>query len=364
MTGIAAPRLAFRATGVRCTGHLGPWSSNRCPSPPRRRSRSVDLTQPDVVFVSASSAPSAPERDDMNRHLIFLSLLSLALTSSASAAVLEVPQDGGYASGIGYISGWKCPPNDKITVVIDGGDPIPVPSGVRRGDTAGACGNDGRNGFITQINFGLLGSGFHTVAARQNGQAFVTSTFNVTTFGVPFLTGAAGKYTLLDFPTKGKTVDIDWDQGQQNFVITGVGSGPIPSPTPKPSTSARVRYGNNVVCNGSGFLSTLSANGFSWSAFSGGFSSPQNVNRSTLGPFTSFNGTCGNITYPGVFTLTAGRRYGLVQDFENGNPVLRQIDEGAVSSEGVAASSAAEPPVIVTVIGTPDESAAALGEAP
>ena len=64
-------------------------------------------------------------------------ILAIALSPDARAATLEVPQNGGDASGIGYVSGWKCPPNDDVSLVIDGGAPIPVPSRVRRGDTAG-----------------------------------------------------------------------------------------------------------------------------------------------------------------------------------------------------------------------------------
>jgi hypothetical protein len=37
---------------------------------------------------------------------------SLAIATAARAAVIEVPANGGYVSGIGYVSGWKCPPND------------------------------------------------------------------------------------------------------------------------------------------------------------------------------------------------------------------------------------------------------------
>ncbi len=222
------------------------------PTVDQLQNRTLDVTPGRMDSCRPSSSASPPERYDMTRlRLLIVGLIFAAIP--ASAAVLEVPQSGGDASGIGYISGWKCPPNDKITISIDGGDPIPVPSGVRRGDTAGACGNDGRNGFITQMNFGLLGSGFHTVAVRQNGQTFTTSTFNVTTFGTPFLTGASGAYTLLDFPTKGKRVDVDWDQGTQNFVITGTSSGPIPSPTPQPTPKPTAGGG----CNSFGAITNL-----------------------------------------------------------------------------------------------------------
>lgn len=75
----------------------------------------------------------------------------LGAASASNAATLEVPADGTDASGIGYFSGWKCPPNNAITIVIDGGAPLAVPSGSRRGDTAAVCANDGRNGYIAQF---------------------------------------------------------------------------------------------------------------------------------------------------------------------------------------------------------------------
>ena len=82
--------------------------------------------------------------------LALAAIVLATAAASARAATLEVPQNGGDASGIGYVSGWKCPPNDDVSLVIDGGAPIPVPSRARRNDTAGVCGNDGRNGYITQ----------------------------------------------------------------------------------------------------------------------------------------------------------------------------------------------------------------------
>lgn len=175
------------------------------------------------------------------QRLLLSAFITLALVSSARAAVLEVPQNGGYVSGVGFISGWKCPPNDNLTAVIDGGAPIALASGIGRGDTATACGNDGRNGYIAQFNWGLLGDGNHTIAVRQNGQTFAVGTFRVTTFGKPFMTGVSGTYTLQDFPTAGRTARIEWSQGAQNFVITGTsGSGPItPTPTPKPQPTAK-----------------------------------------------------------------------------------------------------------------------------
>jgi len=161
-----------------------------------------------------------------------LTLILALCGPAARAATLEVPANGGDASGIGYFSGWKCPPNDNVTLVIDGGAPIPVATGVRRNDTAGVCGNDGRNGFIAQYNFGLLGDGAHTVSVRRNGVQFAQATFDVTTFGQSFLRGADGTYVLQDFPEPGRTATITWVEGAQNFVVVGKGGGGTPTQCP------------------------------------------------------------------------------------------------------------------------------------
>ena len=269
------------------------------------------------------------------RTLVLQALvLSLScLATAASAAVIEVPVNGGNASGVGYFSGWKCPPNDDISIVVDGGAPIPVPSRVRRLDTATACGNDGRNGYISQINFGLFGSGVHTAVVRQGGVAFAQTTFSVTTFGVSFLTGASGTYQLNNFPSAGESTMVEWVQGQQNFVIVD---------TTSTGGEAAVRFANDLVCNDAGFTSTLSANGYTWSAFTGNVSPYQVVTgRSTLGPFIENNSTsCGDITYPFTLPIPTGRAYVLIQTFFNGGPFLAIEDEGPI----MLMNSAAIPP--------------------
>ena len=259
------------------------------------------------------------------RSLVLVLALSLGLAAAASAAVIEVPANGSDASGIGYFSGWKCPPNDNISIVVDGGAPLPVPSRSARGDTAAVCGNDGRNGYISQINFNLYGEGFHTAVVRQNGVAFAQSTFHVTTFGTNFLTGAAGTYQLTNFPSLGQTTTVEWVQGQQNFVITGTGG-------VSPGNQAAVRFANELACNDVDFVSTLAANGYQWSALSGTVSAYQVVqNRTSLGPFVESNSTvCGDLTFPFTLPIPSGRAYTLVQTFVNGGPFLAIQDDGPI----------------------------------
>lgn len=262
--------------------------------------------------------------------------ITVCLASTASAAVLEVPQNGGQASGIGYFSGWKCPPNDDITIVVDGGAPLPVPSGVARGDTAGVCGNDGRNGFLAQINFNLYGTGQHTAVVKRKGVAFAQSTFEVTSFGTEFLTGVSGFCTLDNFPAGGSTTTVEWAQGQQNFVITNTSGGA--------GTEAAVRYVNELECNGATFNSILSANGFAWGSNNGNFSQYQVVtNRSFLGPFTETdNAPCGpTISYDFTLFIASGRAYTLVQTYLLGGPYLILNDDGPIELLTAGAQSTA-----------------------
>lgn len=136
----------------------------------------------------------------------------------AATGTIENPADGSVQSGIGIISGWVC---DAGTIVarIDGGAPQPVGYGTGRDDTEETCG-DADNGFGLLVNWGLLGDGEHTVEVIADDESLGTSTFTVTTFGVSFLRDAEGSYTLEDFPEAGSEVDLDWDQGQQGFVVT------------------------------------------------------------------------------------------------------------------------------------------------
>jgi cell division septation protein DedD len=166
---------------------------------------------------------------------LLLAAVALAVATSASAAVLEVPANGAIVSGIGFISGWKCPPNGNIAAVIDDGDPLPMASGLARGDTATVCGNAGRNGFIAQFNFGLLGDGEHDLVLSQDGVEFASGTFTVVTFGVPFMRGVAGTYVLDDFPSTGQTTTVRWSEATQSFtIVSTTGTAPAtPSPTPK-----------------------------------------------------------------------------------------------------------------------------------
>lgn len=136
----------------------------------------------------------------------------------ASMASLENPPNGGMVSGINTISGWVCDA-ERVEVEIDGTVLVEAAYGTPRGDTTGVCGN-ADNGFGVLVNWGILGDGVHNVRLLADDIEVGTSTFTVTTLGVPFLAGANGAYNLIDFPEDGQQVVIEWLQSQQGFVIT------------------------------------------------------------------------------------------------------------------------------------------------
>lgn len=165
--------------------------------------------------------------------LVALTFALVLGAAPAEAGVLEVPSQNSELSGVLFASGWKCPPVGKITFVFDDFDPLPAATGLSRDDTRSACGNGGRNGFLAQFNYGLLGDGPHTVRVLDDGVEFDRADFTVTTFGTRFLRGANGTYELPDFPEAGATTLVEWKQGQQGFVVVDYEPAPVgPTPTP------------------------------------------------------------------------------------------------------------------------------------
>ena len=62
-----------------------------------------------------------------------------------------------------------------------------------------------------------LGSG-----ARRPPAPAARPAVRVTTLGVEFLRDVAGECEVADFPLRGETVTLEWQQRSQNFVITDV----------------------------------------------------------------------------------------------------------------------------------------------
>ncbi len=131
-------------------------------------------------------------------------------------AILGNPSLGSAQSGVGVISGWACEA-EEIVIELDG-IPLQAAYGTVREDTRGVCG-DTNNGFSLLWNWNNLGKGEHTVRALIDGVEFASTTVRVTTFGVPFLRGVSGTFTVSDFPRAGDMTRVRWEEALQNFVI-------------------------------------------------------------------------------------------------------------------------------------------------
>ena len=139
-------------------------------------------------------------------------------TSGAAPHILENPQPGSFQSGVGVISGWACEAQ-TIEISFDGGPRLQAGAGTLRADTEGVCG-DTDNGFGLLYNWNLLGDGPHTVTAYADGGEFASVTVTVTTLGEEFRRGLSREVTIPDFPAVGTDTVLQWQEAQQNFVIS------------------------------------------------------------------------------------------------------------------------------------------------
>ena len=139
-------------------------------------------------------------------------------------AILENPAPGSFQSGISVISGWVCDA-EMVELQFETATGTTFTEetgyGTERLDTADRCG-DTDNGFGLLFNWNRLGDGPHTIRAYADGEEFAHSTFTVTTLGEEFVRGLRQTHEIEDFPTPDQTTTVVWQQGQQNFVITGV----------------------------------------------------------------------------------------------------------------------------------------------
>ena len=141
---------------------------------------------------------------------------------------LENPGPDSFQSGVGVLSGWMCAADEvEIEIKTESGEVERQVAayGTERLDTQSVCG-DTDNGFGVLFNWNRLGVGEHTVVAYVDGVELGRAVVRVTTVGAgaeeEFLRGAEGECMVEDFPMLGETVTLEWQQSQQNFVITDV----------------------------------------------------------------------------------------------------------------------------------------------
>ena len=142
-------------------------------------------------------------------------------SGGVGARVGEPPAGRSFQSGIGVISGWVCEA-DEVVIEIDG-QAIAAAAGTERADTLDRCG-DTDNGFGLLVNWAEFGAGEHEVVALVDGVELSRATVTVTLVDetAPFVRGLAKRVELPRFPTPDETVTLEWQEAQQNFVITGV----------------------------------------------------------------------------------------------------------------------------------------------
>ena len=128
-------------------------------------------------------------------------------------------------SGVSLVSGWHCTAT-KVEIEFDGAVRVPAPIGSDRLDTAAACGGKRNTGFGLLLNWAVLGTGVHTVKAFADGVEFGSRTVTVVDLGEQFLTGRAAAATVNDFPSEGRQLVLEWEQGMQGFVAREVRSAP------------------------------------------------------------------------------------------------------------------------------------------
>ena len=153
-------------------------------------------------------------------------------TSAEPTGYLENPGHNSFQSGIGVISGWVCEA-ESVEIEMETAQGAvhryEAGYGTERADTAvqpdgtPLCG-DTDNGFGLLFNWNLLGAGEHTVVALVDEVELGRATVTVTTVGTgeeeEFLRDVAGTCEVEDFPLPGETVTLEWQQNNQNFVIT------------------------------------------------------------------------------------------------------------------------------------------------
>ena len=138
--------------------------------------------------------------------------------------VLENPGPHSFQSGTGMVWGWVCEAEFvEIEIETAQGEVESYRAAYRmeRLDTQERCG-DVDNGFEMLFNWNRLGDGEHRVTAFVDGLELGRATVRVKTLGEEVLQGVVGECVAENFPHMGQSTRLEWQQTNQNFVITEV----------------------------------------------------------------------------------------------------------------------------------------------
>ena len=144
--------------------------------------------------------------------------------AAAPVGRLENPGPASFQSGTGMVWGWVCDAEFvEIEIETAQGEVESYMAAYRmeRLDTLDTCG-DVDNGFEMLFNWNRLGDGEHQVTAFVDGLALGRATVRVTTLGAEVLEGVTGGCVAENFPHRGQSTRVEWQQTNQNFVITEV----------------------------------------------------------------------------------------------------------------------------------------------
>ena len=146
----------------------------------------------------------------------------------SAQVTLENPTPGQTLTGIGLLSGWACNA-ETASVRFDGASQdIPILIGSSREDTRSTCGA-ADTGFVLLMNWNILGAGDHRLTLFVNGQARVSRTITVVTYGEEFLEGLDKEWIIPDWPKQGTDTRIAWRETKQNIEIVGIDQPILPS---------------------------------------------------------------------------------------------------------------------------------------
>ncbi len=158
----------------------------------------------------------------LNNTRVIMELLRDGPRDTSLVAALGNPAPDSPQSGVGLISGWACEAKE-VMVEFELADgriwEFPAAVGTERIDTRPHCG-DSDNGFGLLWNWNLLGDGVHTVRVFVDSVLLGERKVTVQTLGLgDFPRGLSGEYTVHNFPSEGKSTNLEWSQERQNFVI-------------------------------------------------------------------------------------------------------------------------------------------------
>ena len=144
--------------------------------------------------------------------------------SAGAGGALENPGPHSSQSGTGALWGWVCHAElVELEIETAQGEVTRYVAayGTERPDTLERCG-DVDNGFELVVNWNRLGDGEHTVTALVDGVELGRAMVWVTTLGAEVLEEVEGECVAGNFPHSGQTVTLEWQETNQNFVITEV----------------------------------------------------------------------------------------------------------------------------------------------